>query len=62
MVKSFVKTSDKRMKLVYKKSYRTSIRQPDIHIEKEMIIYSIDYYQQDQDCTQCGKHSECICR
>lgn len=26
-----------------------------------MIIYSIDYYQQDQDCTQCGKHSECIC-
>ena len=53
MVKSFVKTSDKRMKLVYKKV---------IHIEKEMIIYSIDYYQQDQDCTQCGKHSECICR
>ena len=47
---------------ILQESYRTSIRQPDIHIEKEMIIYSIDYYQQDQDCTQCGKHSECICR
>ena len=22
-----------------------------------MIIYSIDYYGQDQDCTQCGRHS-----
>ena len=50
------------MKFGLQESYRTSIRQPDIHIEKEMIIYSIDYYQQDQDCTQCGKHSECICR
>ena len=49
MVKSFVKTSDKRMKFGLQESYRTSIRQPDIHIEKEMIIYSIDYYQQDQE-------------
>ena len=27
-----------------------------------MIIYSIDYYGQDQDCTQCGRHSELICQ
>jgi hypothetical protein len=62
MVKSFVKTSDKkRMKLVYKKVIEPQLGNL-ISILKKMIIYSIDYYQQDQDCTQCGKHSECICR
>lgn len=50
------------MKLVYKKVIEPQLGNLISIIEKEMIIYSIDYYQQDQDCTQCGKHSECICR
>lgn len=62
MVKSFVKTSDKRMKLVYKKVIEPQLGNLISILKKKMIIYSIDYYQQDQDCTQCGKHSECICR